>query len=330
MSKIQVKNIQTVDLSPKIKNQELAKMAPKGFIPKKFSFEILGGNNALCNGLRRTIVSECLVKVMTFDFDNFETDNAFCLNDNILERIMRIPINQDTPLDATFEIDVINKTKNIIDVKSSDIKMTFGGKLKSLPFNPTITLFTLEPNKFLRIKNIKIKSGFGYDYAWFTFAFNAASIPLDIKPINYNETQIDFDNPVYTPETGYPSSVSDPRHHRISFKTNGTCPPEKIADIACENLITRLEYIVNLLPNIISADDIYFLTIVGESHTIGNLLMKTINDLYPKIGAATYFVDPIIRSVTMKIKTSDDIKEVFNAAIKHAIKQIIEIKKAFE
>jgi DNA-directed RNA polymerase subunit L len=334
MSKIQVKNIQTVDLSPKVKNPELAKTILGSYQPKKFSFEVLGGNNALCNGIRRTVVSECLVKVLSFDFGDFETDNAFCLNDNILERIMRIPIDQDTPLDATFELDIINKqSKNIIDVKAGDIKITFAGKqnpLKKLPFNETATLFTLEPNKYTRIKNIKIKTGFGYDRAWFTFAFNAASVPLDIKPINHHEASIDYDKLNYTDETGYSSSVSDPHHHRISFKTNGTCPPERIVHTACENLIARLEYIVMLFPKIISADNIYYLTIVGESHTIGYLLTKTIYDLYPKIGAVTCSSDQIIRSVTIKVKTSDDITEVFKKAIEHAIKQLTEIKKAFE
>lgn len=322
MSKIQVKNIQTVDISPKIKNPKYAELVPKTLFPKHFSFEVIGGNNAVCNGIRRTISSECMVRTMSFEFDSFDCNNPFTLNDMILTRLMLIPIDQTTPLDAVFEIDIINKTKNILDVKASDIKIVNPGTpgLKKLPFNELFTLMTLEPNKYIKIKSITIKNGFGYNHAAYSFACNTACVVLDEIPIN----NID-------PETkGISSSVSDPHHHKISFNTNGTLPPQTIVFEACDNLSLRLEYIIKLLPNIISSGDIYVLTINGESDTIGCILMKTITVLYPQIIAVNYSTGDVLRSLTMRVRTDEDINEVFTHCIRHVVRQITDIKKSFE
>jgi DNA-directed RNA polymerase subunit L len=61
----------------------------------------------------------------------------------------------------------------------------------------------------------------------------------------------------------------------------------------------------------------YVLYIEGESDTIGNLIVKTTDELYPDVEAITYSTTAIGRSLTIKIIYGDDINTLYRRVIDH-------------
>lgn len=314
---ITVSNIAIKDLTPKVDDPAIIQLLPKTLFPKQLSFELSGVNNAIANGLRRAIASEILVSALWFEYDDYECTNPFCINTMIRNRIQCMPIDQSTPLDAVFELDYQNKTDNVIDVKSGSIRAVGGGKL---PFNETFTLFTLEPGKSIKIKRITIRQDYEYNFAGYCLGFNAVCLPLDQTPINAFEPAAG----------GISSSVANPTKYRIQFNTNGGMDTRRIVLAACDSIITRVQNVQNILYMISAEDNIYLLTIVGESDTLGNLFMRHINDLYPNIHSVTYTNDPVIRSLELKIICDEDIVSLFGSVIDHIVKQFTAIRAAFK
>lgn len=106
-------------------------------------------------------------------------------------------------------------------------------------------------------------------------------------------------------------------------------PPNEIVAEACDNIIMRMNVVKELLYSIQSNNDEYSLTINGETDTVGNLLMRAINDLYPDIRAAVYSASNKDRTLLMRIRCDEDINVVYNSAIKYVIKTYNEIKQFF-
>ncbi len=148
-------------------------------------------------------------------------------------------------------------------------------------------------------------------------AVNAVSLAVDQKPIN-----------VYEPNGGggIPCRMSNPRVWKIAFTTNGTLPVRQIVVRACDNLIARMQSVQDLLHSIESKRDEYVLVIPGEDHTIGNLLMKTITDMYPDIDAVTYSKGEG-RVCNVRIRCDEDINTIYVTAIKRVIQIYTEIKR---
>lgn len=313
-----VSNIVVTDLSPKVKNPAIQKYLPSGYFPKHIEFNIKGVSNAVSNGLRRTIGGELLVKALFAEFENLTTTDVFIIPEMVLKRLRMIPLDQSTPLNATFEIDATNDTPNVRDVKSSEIKII--GGMKKLPFNETFTLFTLQPGRACNIKPIGIHQAYGFTEGdgMHCVACNTVSICTDQTPIN-----------MYTGE-GISSSVANPREWKIAFNTNGTMAPKDIVKSACDNIIARVMSVQELLYSIENKNDEYSLTIEGESDTLGNLFMRTISDLYPDIRAVTYSGVNVGRTLTIRVRCDEDINTIFTTAIKQIVKTYGDIKKYFE
>lgn len=312
-----VKNIKIKNLSPNITDDKLKKMVPKTLIPKRMEFELHNINIGIANGIRRTLPSELLVKCMDFNFDKYSTNDVFMLNDFIKERIHNIPINQNVSYDSVFSLNVTNRTNKLMHVKSSEILLD-GQKNKKLPFNGEFTLAILHPHKFLKITNIFIEEDYGYNGAWWSMACNSTCLPLDQTPID-----------LYTGE-GISSSVSDPRKHKILFTSNGVLPMREIMIECCENIKERLTYVSSILDTLSFTLDEYILNVQGETDTIGNMLVKTISDLYPDITAVTYSTSPTSRDMKLKIRTNDNAEVIISDTIKFIIRIFDRIQIQFE
>lgn len=324
MKSITVTDIKITSFKSKIKDPAFGHLLPKNIFPEHMEFNILNVSNAVSNGIRRTITCELLVNSMICNYEDIETNDMFIIREQIIKRIRTIPVDQKTPLDTMFSLVSSNETAEVRDIKSGEIKII---KSKSsgthkLPFNETFTLFTLQPGKFIKISNITMNPAFGYnsDDGMHVVAFNAASTALDQEPINAYVVN----------STGIPSRISNPREWKISFNTNGTMPPKQIIFAACDNLISRITSVRELLTNIENNGDEFTLTVVGESDTIGNLFERTICDLYPNIKAVSYSCSNVDRSLTVRIRTDDDIKNIFDTTIKEIIAIYTKIKKYFE
>lgn len=327
-SKISVSDINIIDMSPRVP-PELDKYAPKTLSSKHMEFKISGVSNAVSNAIRRTIGGELLVSCLETEYENIKTNDLFIIPEMITEILRRIPIDQKTPLDAVFGLDITNKTAQLMRVKSGNMSIVSAGKdtkehpsLKKLPFNETFTICTLDAGKTLKIENIKIQQLYGYtdNYGALCLAVNTSSIALDQQPIN-----------LYIPDDkGIPSRMSNPRSWKISFNTNGTMDPKELIVYACNNIIARVQAVSDLLYAIEKHDEEYVLTIDGETDTIGNLFMRTINDLYPDIRAVVYNIASVDRTCYIRIICDEDINIIYNTTIRYLVKQFTEIREYFE
>lgn len=308
--KVSVKNFQVKNIKPVVP-QYAAKYLPTVLTPQSVSFELHGVNIAIANGIRRVIEGEFPTKSLNFDIDgdNFETNDPFVLNDFIRTRIRCIPVHQSIKKDSVFSIDVLNTSHQNIEVKSSAIKPN--PKL----FDETISITELLPNKYIKIKKIYVDEGQSRFYGGFTVSSGSACVVLDVKPLN-----------MYT-RSGTPASEADPRSFRITFDTNGTIEPKKIVTQSCDEIIKRLAHIKGMLYKLVKTEDIHQLRVEGENDTTGNILMKTICDIFPDIPSCVYLVNLIDKSMTINLRTSDPV-DVLESAIAEATKILEKIKSS--
>ena len=302
--KITVTGVVVTSLQPKIKNKVLEHLIPKVLIPQRLEFILGGVSNAISNAIRRTVLCELPVRALHCEYEDIKTNDAHVIPDMIQTRLKMIPIDQTTPLDATFDLDMSNKGLEVADIKTGYFKG------KKPPCNPTHTLLSLNPGKFIKISNIRVFTEYGHrvGHGMMVLAVNAVSLAVDVIPLNTYEG------------TGVPSRVADPRVWKIAFNTNGTMDPIEIVKMACNGIVSRMQSVQDLLSTIENSEDQYILNVHGESHTIGNLLMKTICELFPDITAVTYNVSSVERMFTLRVRCDEDINTVLNVTVRHLIK----------
>ena len=323
MAEIKVSNIKVTDLSPKVVNPEAKKLLPTIVHPYNLTFEIAGVDNSVANAIRRTLVDEFPVKAMTATQTDFESTDPYHISEMILARIKMIPIMQNVPEDAIFILDVENKTPVLRNVLSSEIKIKSGAAAKHTYFNETFVLFTLNPGKTTKIKEIKIMKspGFVPGNGMMAIASNVISLTRDQVPFN-----------PYEPEKGGTfSRVADSKKWQISFNAAGTVPDYKKLMTQCVDLlIEKIKNVKNLLYLIEGNDSEFYLEINGESDTLGNLFMRTIDRLYPNLALVKYSVNSVVRILTIKVVGGEDINDVYGTAISHLINIFTKIRKFFE
>jgi len=309
----QVSDWKCKDMTPVLEGEFAiaADLMPSVLQPQSCSFILKNVNVALASGIRRAIVSENPVSQITFNYEDFSTDDPFCdLPDFVETRIRSIPIKQSVKPNATFELNFINNTGMQVIVTSKEIKMTSSGK-EDL-FDETIPIVDLAPGRFIKISNIRVATGYGLEHGTFVMTNGVICEPLDVIPYN-----------MYTGE-GVSSSLSDPRKHRITFETDGTMEPKKIVKLAISEIILRLKKISGLIYTITPVDNYFKLIIVGENDTTGNIIVKCVLDIYPDIEAITYKVDHKNKRLTLSIRVNDhtEAHDRISMGIKHAMDKL--------
>lgn len=168
--------------------QTLKKLLPKK-IKKQITFDLIGVNPQITNAIRRTVLDELPVKTLYVKHENIETNDPYILFDIIQNRLSLIPIeqfidDQKTAEHIDFSLEIINQTAHIIMVKSGDLKSSLSLKDNTnLPFAGTYRISELQPGKYLRIKNIVLKSGYGYKNAKYSLCGGFKVKPLDFIEI---------------------------------------------------------------------------------------------------------------------------------------------------
>jgi len=297
-------------LAPKENDPDISNLLPTMFKPYEGTLQLNNINTAIANGFRRVILSELPIKAMKFKSSSFSTTDPFILVDFVQGRFRNIPIDQNISTDTIFSLDVTNKTERLLEVKTKDLKIIKG--TNRLPFNSTFTLFMLNPSKSVSISEIYIKIDYGYNHGGHSVTCNARSLPTDIEPFN-----------TFT-KTGIPSSIADPKNFKIIFISNGNMDAKDIIKLACKELINRLRDLKNI--EIEYQNDIAIIT-KKESDTIGNIITKSVCELYPDIPSVTYYHNYIDNNLTVKLKTNLDASEVINKAIDYNISIIEKIKQ---
>lgn len=275
-------------------------LAPDRFHAESVQFDLVGTNVGVANAVRRAVSLEIPTYSLNFSEEDFNTDDPYILIDLIQSRIRCIPIDQSISPKATFTLSA-RAAEIPLRVYTRDIVMLGKGKSKgkgketaaALPFNGNIHLFTLQPTRKLELAKIYVEQGTGLNFAGHAVAFNAVSLWKDEEIFSMYE------------KSGKLSSEINPRNFTIRFNTNGTMRAQDIVIAACNSIIGRLESLRGAIPTIESDGDLHLVILPGESHTIGNLVISTICELYPEIAAATYFVDEYNSILTLKLRCTE-------------------------
>lgn len=311
---VKVDGIKVVDISPKLTG-DAAKLLPTVLKPQYCEFNVRGANAKIANGIRRVVSSGVKAIRLTFDLEDYETNDPFAkLNDLFQTAVRSIPIKQNTPRNTVFSLNIKNNTEALITITAGDIQSS-DPKVKNI-FDDNTPLLTLESHKYLKIKRIFIDEGYEYEHGTFCLSSAARSIPLDQTPYN-----------MYT-KTGVSASVADPREHKIAFETHGQIDPLRLVLMACDEIIERLEKAKKMLYTLTEVGDFHQLTIDGEDYTIGMIVFHTVCDLYPKISAIAPDFDPNNKVLKIRLRAEDP-QDVLSTSIIHAVDILSKIKQHF-
>jgi len=321
---------------------------------EKFEFEIAGVPTSVPNAIQRTMMDEmkgyCLA-VKDGGFSRIESTDPFMSEKFVVDRIMYIPLrpklNEAEIKNFKFELHYDNTTTNAVAVFAGDLTPVDCVITQPL-FNPTIEIALLQPGKSIHITGIHISEGYGHQLSAFSPVCRCALRPLDIE--QYTDAQIRLDrDAIDAPElniqgkiviadmSGFKKSslVANSRRHAVS----GWLPAvEKNSDVArfvvvdaCSSIMVRLGNIRKMLET----DDIQKATqlvvtstdrgatqgvlTIGESHTVANLIKRSVFELWPDIGFIGYKYDLYTETsrITMIKTQDDDIDDMFVRAIKH-------------
>lgn len=234
---------------------------PKNYYPdllhKRLSFTLSNANVAFANAIRRCCINELEMKYL--NVSKFTLSEKYNIPQVIENRINQIPILQTIEDDKIFKLKVSNDTDENLDVYTA----SFNCKPY---FNENIKICTIRPNAKLEIE-LNIKKGKGIDDG----KFSACSIIYNILDIDTTTSTLNQHN----------------KEFYICIETNGNIEPKEIINMFEKSLTERLNIIknniINKKVNIIINNEIIQYEINNASHTISNLLVQYIYQLYPTI-----------------------------------------------
>ena len=132
----------------------------------KTTFKMTDTVAAFANAFRICSQEEIETNIMDVDINdtsNIQIGDSYILSDMLNLNLNLIPITQDID-DAEFELIAFNNTIHPLNVYSKDIKQVKGKT--QVHFNKNIKIMCLlESNTGVKIRNIKIKKGFGKYYS---------------------------------------------------------------------------------------------------------------------------------------------------------------------
>lgn len=296
---IKVANWSVTKLGPTVKDPDVTALLPTVFRCTKVTAEMVGVNVAIANALRRTLMGGIPVICMDFEPQALKTNDEFVLVDMLRRRINLIPIRQDLDPTTQFTVHAANSTEALVTVKSSSI-VPVKGNIKDV-FNETYDLVDLHPTKALSIDKITIIRGYGNEDARHVAVFRGAVVPMDQVPINQ-----------FTGE-GVSSALSDPRHHKITFHTNGNIDAKYAVDLACAEMLAMIERGRKAIPHLQTRDMLTSVSFDGANDTLGNMLLRTGYDIYPSGADFRYNVDELSGKITFELRTAEDPAVVLGA-----------------
>lgn len=286
------------------------------FLHKQFKFEIINTNNDFANAIRRCLINELDIKILTVHMSDIFVDDKYLLTDLIKDRIELLSINQNIPDNLKFQLNVTNDTLNIMNIMSSDLIPNDGSSNNNY-FNTNIKICELNSNKTIVINNIKVNTNNGI----FNSKYELACIEYEV--INTDFTINSLNN-----------NVTD---FRFNIRTNGNIELYNIITMVVNNLETRLKLIES---NIINTDlqfqdfyitktlDITEYHINNEKWTIGNLLCWYVYIIDNTIVVFPYEEHELKNKIIIKIIHNDPNK-ILLKAIKLIINDLHLFKRSF-
>lgn len=268
---ITVSEITVTSLKPNV-HAKYAMYLPS-FHPDHAEVTISGLYCSYAGAIRATISNCLIVSGMECEYEDIETNRDAITQEIIQQRLRMIPVMQNTPKEMTFNLYFANNAMEMVKVYSENIKPIKGNKEY---FNGNIEICTLDPGEYINIENIKIvqSNALPTTYGTFVLAVHAVSKAMDVIPYN-----------AYTGE-GESSQTNRSKVSCITFDTNGTETPINILKQACEQLVERLQIVIDSLLQpgvIISANDKHIITINQEIGCFGTMVHRAIYEYMPDI-----------------------------------------------
>ena len=313
-------------------------------------FEIKNVSVSVINAIRRTIIDEMTGYYMQLSEDSISplTTDKFADHQFINNRINTIPLCYLIPPEIIknlkLHIDVTNTSSEALFIHSGDLVAT-GVELTYPIFNPTFNLFTVQPGKRVVINDIFINSATGKDFAAANIACRATYKHLDIP--EYSKSDTHTSEGEHNNFSGYKTStlVSNPKHHLFNVLIPATTEHnvnEEVSSIfidVCDNIISRLRIILLYIENSNKETEGIQLTLLelpsgitkgiliipGETHTIGNLITKSISEIEPDIVSISFIVYE--NKVELVIQHTNNIIKVLVDAIQYTLSIFNNIKK---
>lgn len=337
--------------------RELFNMDSLPLAPAKVSIEIKGISTAAVNAFRRVITDEMPGHALKVPIDGFNSDltsDVFMLPQFVNGRIELLRLRPQIPADIVaslrLRLDVTNGSASTLNVHAGDLKVAEGTMPEPL-FNPTTTIAFLPPGTRIVVENIYISTGYGRDNGIYNVTCRAAYSHLDIP--QHSDAEMRHENGVAADESGYKvsSMVAVPRHHMLTAIVPATT--SNVAEIravfadACTNIKERLRLIATTVERRAETPSGGFahrgvqftvmqleeglsegvLQVPGETHTIGELIKRTVYELAPDIANVSYTIVAHENRLVLTIRHTDDVARVLARALQHAIATFDEIQR---
>ena len=276
----------------------------------------------LANAIRRTAVDEKCCIALSFDPQSMITDTEnfkHVIPEQIVSRIGLLPLDQalfdqhiDTPDNLAlkqlphFELDIYNKSANdYAMITSKDIRYkVVGSKSRSLPFPTNVNIVRLPPSCHVRVPDIEIVAGYGFEHPKFMptvvqfskLKYQGEGEGLVTDPYNFTTTNGDYE-----------------------FLIGGAnVNPQRYVYECIEELLVRVQSAEEeLLKGIQQLHEHHFeFRLSGETSSIGCLFSRYIYEADPTIeSVASYVPHPANREVVLVIKAKDAINRLKAASI---------------
>ncbi|RIA82591.1 hypothetical protein C1645_835143 [Glomus cerebriforme] len=295
------------------------------FAASRVELEIRGVSTAVINALRRVVMDEM-------------PGYALCIPDNGLDFRRTDPLMMqyfvelelNIPLKPKLSETFINEQRFSLNVTNPHPNKSIyvlsqhlepDPPLMELIFNPTFPIAALQPSKSIIIKDIYIGQGIGRKDAKYHVACRSAHTHLDIK--EYSLEEITEAGGLACRESGYKESslISNPRHHKLTLMVRATSAKKYKEECRFVLISYGIKYRVFPYED---ASNGCTLQVPEETHTIGNLIQKTVFEQEKGKIFVKYEVLSSKNMIELTIRYVNDIIPILIKAIQQCI-QIFDI-----
>jgi DNA-directed RNA polymerase subunit L len=329
--------------------RELFRLERLPLSPARAEVEVKGVPTAAINALRRVLVDEMPGYALKVPADGFDTDlstDPFMLPQFVNARIAALRLRPQIPADVAaalrLKLDVANKGATPLSVYAGDLEIAEGAMPEPL-FNPTAKLAVLQPGKRIVIRGVHVSTGYGRDNGVYNVACRGAYTHLDLE--QHSDAEMRKENGAAADWSGYKVSslLANPRHHRLTATlpaaTANLAEVRAVFADACANIKERLRLISTTIERRAETPSGGFshrgvqytvvqlesglsegiLQIPGETHTIGELLRRTVYEVAPDIANVAYTIVAHENRLSLSVRHSDDVTRILMRAVQHAI-----------
>jgi hypothetical protein len=222
--------------------------------------------SSFANAIRRVLIEELEVKCLTFDVEDYHTDDMYSIIDELKKSINLLPIYQNVENCNGLHLKVTNET-------NEDLLITTRHFNKTEIFSDlNIPIVYLKPGCTLKIDKFSIIRGYAKD--------DAGCFSL-LDNVKYNVDNFEPYN-MFT-KKGEHSIEHNPKDFTISFTTSGNIKVKRVIELLHETLESKFKRAKYLLENveksideleITESEDIYSYKFKGEYTTLSHALAQ--------------------------------------------------------